>query len=44
MDTIFSARNDEPDYLPTETTLKDISNAITKDEEYPIPVGVFADI
>ncbi|KAG1858631.1 kinase-like domain-containing protein [Suillus tomentosus] len=44
MDTVFSARNDEPDHLPTETTLKDISNAITKDEEYPMPVGVFADI
>ncbi|KAG2046582.1 kinase-like protein [Suillus hirtellus] len=44
MDIVFSARNDEHDHLPIETTLKDISNAITKDEEYPMPVGVFADI
>ncbi|KAG1791899.1 uncharacterized protein HD556DRAFT_629626 [Suillus plorans] len=44
MNTAFSARNDEPDHLPTETTLKDLSNAITRDQQYPDPVGVFADM
>jgi len=44
MDTVFSACNDEPGYLTTETTLKDLSNAITNDQPYPVPVGVFADL
>ncbi|KAG1901445.1 uncharacterized protein F5891DRAFT_979605 [Suillus fuscotomentosus] len=42
--TAFSARHDEPDHLPTETMLKDLSNNITKNGDYPVARGGFKQI
>ncbi|KAG2341783.1 kinase-like protein [Suillus weaverae] len=42
--TVFSARKVEPDDLPPEAMLKDLSNDITKDGDYPIARGGFGEI
>ncbi|KAG2073653.1 kinase-like protein [Suillus decipiens] len=42
--TVFSARNIESRDLPPKTTLQDLSNYITKDEDYPVARGGFGEI
>ncbi|KAG2343706.1 kinase-like protein [Suillus weaverae] len=44
MHTVFPARNVQPDDLPPETKLKDLSKYITKDGDYPITRGGFGEI
>jgi hypothetical protein len=40
----FSACNDEPDNLPPEATLQDLSKYIIKDGDYPVARGGFGEI
>ncbi|KAG2737232.1 kinase-like protein, partial [Suillus brevipes Sb2] len=42
--SVFSARNDESDNLPSEAILQDLSEHITKDEDYPVARGGFGEI
>jgi hypothetical protein len=42
--TVFSARNVEPNNLPPEATLQDLSKCIIKDGEYPVARGGFGEI
>ncbi|KAG1782870.1 kinase-like domain-containing protein [Suillus placidus] len=42
--TVFSACNVEPDNLPPEATLKDLSKFITKDEDYALARGGFGEV
>jgi hypothetical protein len=44
MHSVFSARSDKPDDLPTEATLQDLSKQITKDGDYPVARGGFGEI
>ncbi|KAG1811637.1 kinase-like domain-containing protein [Suillus variegatus] len=42
--TVSSARNVEPDDLPLEEMLQDLSKCITKDGDYPVTRGGFGEI
>lgn len=42
--TVLSARGVEPDDLPPETTLHELSNYITKDGDYPVASGGLEEI
>ncbi|KAG2036658.1 kinase-like domain-containing protein [Suillus americanus] len=41
---VFSARDGEPDNLPPEATLQDLSKYIIKDGDYPVARGGFGEI